>query len=103
MGARRAGALLPPAHAPLPDPAHRGTNRPGSGKSPRPDRAVACAARQGAGRVNVAVLGAGGTIAPAIVRDLAESEEVSRLRLLDLDGERAAASAHAHGLGKATA
>ena len=43
--------------------------------------------------VAVAVLGAGGTIAPAIVRDLAESEEVASLRLLDLDGERAAAVA----------
>jgi lysine 6-dehydrogenase len=37
----------------------------------------------------VAVLGAGGIIARAIVRDLAESEEVSSLLLLDLDGERA--------------
>lgn len=51
----------------------------------------------------VAVLGAGGTIAPAIVRDLAESDEVSALRLLDLDRERAAAIAAAHGLGKASA
>ena len=34
----------------------------------------------------VAVLGAGGIIARAIVRDLAESEEVSSLLLLDLDG-----------------
>ena len=38
----------------------------------------------------VAVLGAGGIIAPAIVRDLAESEEVASLLLLDLDGARAA-------------
>jgi saccharopine dehydrogenase (NAD+, L-lysine-forming) len=37
----------------------------------------------------VAVLGAGGIIARAIVRDLAESEEVSSLLLLDIDGERA--------------
>jgi lysine 6-dehydrogenase len=51
--------------------------------------------------VNVAVLGAGGTIAPAIVRDLAESEEASSLLLLDLDGERAAAVADRHGGGKA--
>jgi saccharopine dehydrogenase (NAD+, L-lysine-forming) len=50
-----------------------------------------------------AVLGAGGTIAPAIVRDLAESDEVERLHLLDLDEDRAAAVAAAHGLGKATA
>jgi lysine 6-dehydrogenase len=51
--------------------------------------------------VNVAVLGAGGTIAPAIVRDLAESEEADSLLLLDLDGERAAAVAGHHGGGKA--
>ena len=37
----------------------------------------------------VAVLGAGGIVARAIVRDLAESEEVSSLLLLDLDGARA--------------
>jgi len=53
--------------------------------------------------MRVAVLGAGGTIAPAIVRDLAESEEVSSLRLLDLDPARAEATAAAHGLGKAEA
>jgi saccharopine dehydrogenase (NAD+, L-lysine-forming) len=51
----------------------------------------------------VAVLGAGGTIAPAIVRDLAESEEVESLRLLDLDTARAQAVADAHGGGKADA
>jgi lysine 6-dehydrogenase len=51
--------------------------------------------------LSVAVLGAGGTIAPAVVRDLAESEEVAGLLLLDLDGERAAAVAGAHGLGRA--
>lgn len=44
-----------------------------------------------------AILGAGGIIAPAIVRDLAESEEVAELLLLDLDGERARAVADAHG------
>ncbi len=53
--------------------------------------------------MRVAVLGAGGTIAPAIVRDLAESDEVSELVLLDLDAERAGAVAEAHGGGKATA
>jgi lysine 6-dehydrogenase len=53
--------------------------------------------------LNVAVLGAGGTIAPAIVRDLAESEEAESLLLLDLDGERAAAVAEGHGQGKARA
>ena len=51
----------------------------------------------------VAVLGAAGTIAPAIVRDLGESEDVSRMLLLDLDGIRAAAVAAEHGAGKATA
>ena len=42
------------------------------------------------------MLGAGGIIAPAIVRDLAESEEVDRLLLLDLDAERARATGQAH-------
>jgi lysine 6-dehydrogenase len=53
--------------------------------------------------VRVAVLGAGGTIAPALVRDLAESEEVTALRLLDLDLRRAETVAIEHGLGKAQA
>jgi lysine 6-dehydrogenase len=53
--------------------------------------------------VRVAVLGAGGTIAPALVRDLAESEEVTALRLLDLDLRRAESVAIEHGLGKAQA
>ncbi len=53
--------------------------------------------------MRVGVLGAGGTIAPAIVRDLAESDEVSELVLLDLDAERAAAVAETHGAGKAIA
>jgi lysine 6-dehydrogenase len=51
----------------------------------------------------VAVLGAGGTIAPAIVQDLAASEEIESLLLLDLDRERAGAVADAHGGGKASA
>lgn len=55
------------------------------------------------GRYTVAVLGAAGTIAPAIVRDLAESDEVLALRLLDLDGVRAAAVAAEHAPGKAQA
>ena len=70
------------------------------GQRARPDRVLARAAGAGAGRDEraaasspVAVLGAGGTIAPGVVRDLAESEEVAALRLLDLDGERAAAVA----------
>ena len=53
--------------------------------------------------MRVAVLGAGGTIAPAIVRDLADSAEVSSMRLLDLDPERAGRVAEAHGGGKAEA
>lgn len=53
--------------------------------------------------LRVAVLGAGGIIAPAIVRDLAESEEVAELALLDLDEARARATADAHGGAKATA
>jgi saccharopine dehydrogenase-like NADP-dependent oxidoreductase len=53
--------------------------------------------------VRVAVLGAGGTIAPAIVRDLAESEEVTAMRLLDIDLRKAEAVAMEHGGGKAQA
>lgn len=53
--------------------------------------------------LKVAVLGAGGTIAPAIVRDLAESDEVAGLLLLDVDAERAARVAERHGGGKAKA
>jgi lysine 6-dehydrogenase len=53
--------------------------------------------------LRVAILGAGGTIAPAIVHDLSESPEVAVMRLLDLDGERAAAVARAHGALKASA
>ncbi len=47
--------------------------------------------------MNVGVLGAGGIIAPAIVRDLAESEEVGELLLLDLDLARAERVAVEHG------
>jgi saccharopine dehydrogenase-like NADP-dependent oxidoreductase len=53
--------------------------------------------------VNVAVLGAGGTIAPAIVRDLAPSTEVATMVLLDLDGAKAAAVAGSYGASKASA
>ncbi|MGO9903869.1 MAG: saccharopine dehydrogenase family protein [Solirubrobacteraceae bacterium] len=53
--------------------------------------------------LTVAVLGAGGTIAPAIIRDLAASEEVGRMLLLDLDQARAAGAAEQHGAGKASA
>jgi lysine 6-dehydrogenase len=55
------------------------------------------------GALTVAVLGAGGTIAPAVIRDLAESDEVAALRLLDVDEERAAAAAREHGRGRAQA
>ena len=53
--------------------------------------------------MTVAVLGAGGTIAPAVIRDLAESDEVAALRLLDVDERRAAAAAREHGRGRAQA
>ena len=53
--------------------------------------------------MRVAILGAGGTIAPVIVRDLARSEEVDDLRLLDLDASRAEAVAEGFGEGKASA
>ncbi len=53
--------------------------------------------------MKVAVLGAAGTIAPAIVRDLASSEEVESILLLDLRAEQAKAVAEQHGQGKATA
>ena len=55
------------------------------------------------GKLRVAVLGAGGTIAPAIVRDLAESEEVAGLVLMDLDEGRAKEVAEAHAQGRAEA
>jgi saccharopine dehydrogenase (NAD+, L-lysine-forming) len=53
--------------------------------------------------LKVAILGAGGTIAPPIVRDLAESPEVAAMRLLDIDGARAGNVAREHGGGKAEA
>jgi lysine 6-dehydrogenase len=53
--------------------------------------------------LKVAVLGAAGTIAPAIVRDLADSEEVESVLLLDLRGEIAERVAAEHGGGKASA
>jgi lysine 6-dehydrogenase len=51
--------------------------------------------------LRVAVLGAGGTIGPAIVADLGASDEVSELLLFDLDRERAETVAAQHGSGKA--
>ncbi|HWF56545.1 MAG TPA: saccharopine dehydrogenase NADP-binding domain-containing protein [Solirubrobacteraceae bacterium] len=51
--------------------------------------------------LSVAVLGAAGTIAPAIIRDLAASDEIAAMTLLDLDGDRAAAAATEHGSAKA--
>ena len=53
--------------------------------------------------MHVAVLGAAGTIAPAIVRDLAVSDEVESILLLDLRAEQAKEVAERQGLGKATA
>jgi lysine 6-dehydrogenase len=53
--------------------------------------------------MHVAVLGAGGTIAPAIVRDLAESGEVAALLLLDIDEARAEHVASLYGGPKARA
>jgi len=53
--------------------------------------------------MKVAVLGAAGTIAPAIVRDLAASAEVDSILLLDLRGEVAEQVAAEHGGGKAEA
>jgi saccharopine dehydrogenase (NAD+, L-lysine-forming) len=47
-------------------------------------------------------LGAGGTIAPAIVRDLAESDEVAEMLLVDLDQDKARATGDRHGGGKAS-
>ena len=52
--------------------------------------------------MRVAILGAGGTIAPAIVRDLAESDEVAEMLLIDLDQDKARATADRHGGGKAS-
>jgi lysine 6-dehydrogenase len=52
--------------------------------------------------LTVAVLGAGGIIAPAIVRDLADSPEVEAMRLFDLDGTRAAEVAAQYGAGRAS-
>src|SRR5204863_1644640 len=103
LGARRARALLSPPYAALPDPEDRGADRPRPVPGHGPDRAVARPAREGARRMRVSILGAGGTIAPAIVRDLAESDEAEELLLLDIDEKRAAAVADAHGAGKARA
>ncbi|HWE31931.1 MAG TPA: saccharopine dehydrogenase NADP-binding domain-containing protein [Solirubrobacteraceae bacterium] len=55
------------------------------------------------GTVNVAVLGAAGTIAPAIVTDLAASAEVGGMVLLDLDASKAEAVSEAHGGGRSVA
>ena len=52
--------------------------------------------------MRVAILGAGGTIAPAIVRDLAESDEVTEMLLVDLDRDKARTVAENHGGGKAS-
>jgi lysine 6-dehydrogenase len=73
---------------------------PASGFAGRP---VASGSLAGARTLRVAILGAGGTIAPAIVRDLAESDEVADLLLLDLDEARAEHVASLHGGPKARA
>src|SRR5262245_10613396 len=51
--------------------------------------------------MKVGVLGAGGTIGPAIVTDLGRSDEVEEMVLLDLQAERAEKVAEEHGFGKA--
>jgi saccharopine dehydrogenase (NAD+, L-lysine-forming) len=51
--------------------------------------------------MHVAVLGAAGTIGPAIVADLGRSEEVSELVLCDLHRDQAETVAAEHGFGKA--
>ncbi len=66
-------------------------------------RPVASGSLAGARALRVAVLGAGGTIAPAIVRDLAESDEVDGLVLLDIDDAKAEQVASLHGGTKARA
>ncbi|MGB1582593.1 MAG: saccharopine dehydrogenase NADP-binding domain-containing protein [Solirubrobacterales bacterium] len=53
--------------------------------------------------LSVAILGAGGTVAPAIVRDLAESPEANELVLLDVALAKAQATADKFGGGKAIA
>lgn len=53
--------------------------------------------------MRVAVLGAAGTIAPAIVRDLADSQEIEAVELLDLRADVAAAVAAQWGGEKASA
>lgn len=53
--------------------------------------------------LTIAVLGAGGTIAPPIVLDLAESPEAERLKLLDIDGVKAAHTAREFGGAKSVA
>jgi len=67
------------------------------------DRPALAGRGAGGAPMRVAVLGAGGTIAPAIVRDLTESDEVDELLLLDIDEARARAVAERHGGSKARA
>jgi lysine 6-dehydrogenase len=64
---------------------------------------LSSASGAGGAPMRIAVLGAGGTIAPAIVRDLAESDEAEELLLLDIDEARAKAVADRHGGAKARA
>lgn len=53
--------------------------------------------------MKVAVLGAGGTIAPAVVNDLADSDEIESMLLLDVVGPKAEAVAANQGGPKASA
>jgi lysine 6-dehydrogenase len=76
---------------------------PGRSNGPAPAERDAVGDSNAQRELTVAVLGAGGTIAPAIVRDLAESDEVSGMLLLDIDEERAAEVARTQGGGKAKA
>ena len=52
--------------------------------------------------MRAAVLGAAGTIGPALVRDLAESDEIETVAVFDIRRERAHAVATEHGADKAT-
>ena len=76
---------------------------PGRASNSAPAGGAPDGGESGHRELKVAVLGAGGTIAPAIVRDLAESDEVSGMLLLDIDEARAAEVAKSQGGGKAKA
>jgi lysine 6-dehydrogenase len=75
------------------------SSRPPAARGPQTTSSRPPAARE----LRTGILGAGGIIAPAIVRDLAESEEAESLLLLDIDGDRAQGVADVHGGEKASA